>query len=114
MNPSRDAFNFFLSQLRILVEQAFGMLVMKWHIFKRPLEAKFWQTMLIIEAAFCLHNYCINNNECAAMIIATCDPESFVPSYVEHLDPLGDAVEGSKKRRHAVREALVDLIKSDG
>ena len=48
------------------------------------------------------------------MIIATCNPESFVPSYVEHLDPLGDDVEGSKKRRHAVREALVDLIKSDG
>jgi hypothetical protein len=43
LNPSRDAFNFFLSQLCIQVEQAFGMLVMKWHIFKKPLEVKFWQ-----------------------------------------------------------------------
>ncbi len=48
------------------------------------------------------------------MIIATCNPESFVPSYVEHLDTLGGPVEGCKKRRHAVREALVDQIKSDG
>jgi hypothetical protein len=71
-------------------------------------------TMLIIEAVFCLHNHCIDNNECAAMIISTCDPESVVPSYVECLDPLGDAVEGSKKRQHAVCEALVELIKSDG
>jgi hypothetical protein len=114
LNPSRDAFNFFLSQLRIRIEQAFGMLVMKWRIFKRPLEVKFWRTTIIIEAAFRLHNFCINNNECADMISAPCNPESFAPSYVEHLDPLEDAVEGSKKRRHAVREALVDLITSDG
>ena len=107
LNPSRDAFNFFLSQLRIRIEQAFGMLVMKWRIFKRPLEVKFWRTTIIIEAAFRLHNFCINNNECADMISAPCNPESFAPSYVEHLDPLEDAVEGSKKR-------LVDLIKSDG
>jgi hypothetical protein len=41
LNPSRDAFNFFLSQLCIRVKQAFGMLVMKWRIFKRPLEVSF-------------------------------------------------------------------------
>jgi hypothetical protein len=57
LNPSRDAFNFFLSQLRIRIEQAFGMLVMKWRIFKRPLEVKFWRTTIIIEAAFRLHNF---------------------------------------------------------
>jgi hypothetical protein len=48
------------------------------------------------------------------MISAPCNPESFAPSYVEHLDPLEDAAEGSRKRQHAVREALVELIKSDG
>ncbi len=48
------------------------------------------------------------------MIIAPCNLKSFAPSYVEHLDPLEDAVEGNKKRQHAVRKALVDLIKSDG
>jgi hypothetical protein len=31
------------------------------------------------------------------MIIATCNPESFVPSYVEHLDPLEDAFEERKR-----------------
>jgi hypothetical protein len=113
-NQAKDAFNFFLSQLRIRVEQAFGLLVTKWHIFKKPLEIKFWRTTLIIEAAFRLHNYYINENEYAAMTINTADPESFTPSYVEHLDPLGDPVEGGTKRRHRVREALVDKIRSDG
>ena len=48
------------------------------------------------------------------MTINTADPESFTPSYVEHLDPLGDPVEGGTKRQHRVREALVDKIRSDG
>jgi hypothetical protein len=40
-NQSKDAFIFFLSQLCIWVEQAFGMQIMKWHVFKKPLEVKF-------------------------------------------------------------------------
>ncbi len=114
LNQSKDAFNFFPSQLRIRIEQAFGLLVTKWHVFKKPLEVKFWRTTLVIEAAFHLHNYCIDKNEYAAMVVRTCDPEKFTPSYVEHLDPLGDNPEGSKRKRHAVHEALVDKIRSDG
>jgi hypothetical protein len=48
------------------------------------------------------------------MIMATCDPESFVLSYVEHLDPLGDTVEASRRKWHAVRKALEDMIRCDG
>jgi hypothetical protein len=33
-----DVFNFHLSQLRIKIEQAFGFLVNKWRVFKKPLE----------------------------------------------------------------------------
>jgi len=36
--PSRDVFNFYLSQLRIKIEQAFGMMVNKWRVFKKPLQ----------------------------------------------------------------------------
>jgi hypothetical protein len=114
LNQSKDAFNFFLSQLHIRIEQGFGLLVMKWHVFKKPLEVKFWQTTLVIEAAFHLHNYCMDKNEYAAMVVRTCDPENFTPRYVEHLDPLGDNPEGSNRKRHVVREALVDKIRSDG
>ena len=35
---NNNVFNFFLSQLRIQIEMAFGLLTMKWRIFCRPLE----------------------------------------------------------------------------
>ncbi len=35
---SKDAFIFFLSQLRIQIEQVFGLLVTKWQVFKKPVE----------------------------------------------------------------------------
>jgi hypothetical protein len=56
-DKSKDAFNFYLSQLQIRIEQAFGLLVTKWRIFKKPLEVSFWQTTLLIEACFHLHNF---------------------------------------------------------
>ncbi|KAE9161337.1 hypothetical protein PF002_g32397, partial [Phytophthora fragariae] len=33
----RDNYNFHVSQLRIRIEMAFGLLVNKWRIFKQPL-----------------------------------------------------------------------------
>ncbi len=56
-DKSKDAFDFYLSQLRIRIEQGFGLLVTKWRIFKKPLEVSFWQTTLLIEACFHLHNF---------------------------------------------------------
>ena len=55
-----DAFNFFLSQLRIKIEQAFGMLVEKWRILKSPLTRNIRAAANIIMACARLHNFCIN------------------------------------------------------
>jgi hypothetical protein len=38
--PAEDFFNFYLSQLRKKIEQAFGMMVKKWRNFKKPKELK--------------------------------------------------------------------------
>jgi hypothetical protein len=53
-------FNFFLSQLRITIEQAFGMFVGKWRIFLRPLACSFTKIPALINCAACLHNFCID------------------------------------------------------
>jgi hypothetical protein len=38
-----NVFNFHLSQLRIKIEQLFGLLVNKWRVFKKPPEfVQFW------------------------------------------------------------------------
>lgn len=53
----KDAFNFYLSQLRVKIEQAFGILVGQWGILWRPLRVKFAGRPNLIKALFRLHNY---------------------------------------------------------
>ena len=65
-NPSikhgEDDFNFFHSQVRINVECAFGMLVHRWGILRRPISAKIGlqRTTALVMALCRLHNFCIN------------------------------------------------------
>ncbi|MGH3053645.1 MAG: transposase family protein, partial [Gaiellaceae bacterium] len=58
-----DAFNFYHSQLRITVERAFGMLVHRWGILRKPFAPSISITKVIrTTLALCkLHNYCIDN-----------------------------------------------------
>jgi hypothetical protein len=112
-NSSKDDFNFFLSQLRIRIKQAFGLLVTKWRVFKKPLEVRFWRTTLLIEACFRLHTYCIDERELTVVNIGSCNPETFTPNYEEYLDPLGDG-DSAKHKRHSVREAIHNKLRSDG
>ncbi len=97
--------HFFLSQLWIRIEQAFGLLVAKWRIFKKPLDVKFWRTTLIIEAAFHLHNFCIDARESSILNHGNCDPQTFSPTYMEYLDPLSDNI---------TLKAILQKIKTDG
>eukprot|EP00475_Leptophrys_vorax_P038089 TRINITY_DN6652_c0_g1_i7.p1 TRINITY_DN6652_c0_g1~~TRINITY_DN6652_c0_g1_i7.p1 ORF type:complete len:122 (-),score=16.64 TRINITY_DN6652_c0_g1_i7:172-537(-) len=60
ITQARDSFNFYLSQLRIRIEMAFGFLVGKWRIFRRPLQVKLENPHKIIVGAMCLHNFCMN------------------------------------------------------
>ena len=59
-DPKKDCFNFYLSQLRIRIEHAFGMLVNTFGVFKRDLEVKLQHVPLLIEVAFRLHNLYID------------------------------------------------------
>ena len=53
-------YNYFLSQLRIRIEMAFGRLTTKWRIFRRDLEVGMQHASLICRCAGKLHNYVIN------------------------------------------------------
>ncbi|CAB1103509.1 unnamed protein product [Ectocarpus sp. CCAP 1310/34] len=52
-----DSFNFHLSQLRVKIEQAYGILVGQWGILWRPLRVQFAGRSALITALFRLHNY---------------------------------------------------------
>ena len=52
-----DTFNFHLSQLRVKIEQSFGILVSTWGILWRPLRVNFAGRTDLITALFRLHNF---------------------------------------------------------
>ena len=56
----RDNYNFFLSQLRIRIEMAIGILVNKWRVFKTPIHFDISKCHKIITSTIRLHNYVIN------------------------------------------------------
>ena len=58
-------YNFYLSQLRIRIEMAFGRLTTKFRIFRRNLDFSLQKSALICEAAARLHNFVIDNDDVA-------------------------------------------------
>ena len=60
-DPNKDAFNFYLSQLRIRIEMSFGLLTNKFRILKRPLEKSLKTNSRILMTCAYLHNFIINH-----------------------------------------------------
>ena len=58
-----DAYNFYLSQVRITIERAFGILVHRWGILRRPLSMSILKVPAIVTCLMRLHNFCIDNGE---------------------------------------------------
>jgi hypothetical protein len=113
VDSSKDAFNFYLSQLRIRIEQAFRLLVSKWRIFKKPLEVKLFRVFHIVQACAQLHNFCIDNRDDSAPLILNRDPESYHPNFEEFV-PAVQTLVTARSRRCTVREAIRAQLASDG
>ena len=62
---SKDAFNFYHSQLRINIECAFGMLVHRWGMLRKPIPMNITvsKTSRLVLALCKLHNFCIDNRD---------------------------------------------------
>ena len=61
---SRDDYNYYHSQVRIKIECAFGMLVKRWGILRRPISATIGlrKTTALVICLCRLHNFCIEKN----------------------------------------------------
>ncbi len=59
----RDGFNFYLSSMRIRVEQSFGILVARWGILWRPLRVSPRQLTQVDSCCIRLHNFCIEEGD---------------------------------------------------
>lgn len=61
--PVNDNYNFYLSQLRIKIEQAFGLMTTKWRRLRSPLQVSLKTASRVSVAIARLHNYCINRRQ---------------------------------------------------
>ena len=83
-DPAKDAFNFYLSQLRICIEQTFGLMSGKWRILRQPLQMKLKNAAKVFMCITRLHNFIINegnisiNNseDCVRELVLLNDDES--------------------------------------
>ena len=57
-----DAYNFYHSQVRITIERAFGILVHRWGILRRPLSISILKVPPLVMCLMKLHNFCIETN----------------------------------------------------
>jgi hypothetical protein len=75
---SKDAYNFYHSQLCIQIECAFGMMTHWWAILWSaiPMQVSIKKTIALVIAPFKLHNFCIAENDlvppfCAVDVLQT-------------------------------------------
>lgn len=62
LNLQQKVFNYRLSRARRIVECAFGILTARWRIFRRPLSTNIDNTIAIVKATVCLHNFLIQKD----------------------------------------------------
>ena len=75
LDPAHDAFNYYLSQLRIRVEMAFGRLVNMFRILNDTIVGSMERVSAILTACTRLHNFIIREDKPFTKTFATADDE---------------------------------------
>jgi len=60
LDQRKRIFNYRLSRAKRVIESAFGILVARWKIFRKPIIASLTSSERIVQATCCLHNFIIN------------------------------------------------------
>jgi len=87
-----DAYNFYLSQLRINIERAFGALVHRFPILRAPLLFPIVKVAPMVEALCRLHNFLINEQDDLKGV----DIEKANESHLEKITKFSNICSGSK------------------
>lgn len=62
LTKDEDNYNYYLSSMRIHIEQAFGLLTCRWRILKHGVLFGFEKCCVTVAVCMKLHNYCIEND----------------------------------------------------
>ncbi|CAM9928625.1 unnamed protein product [Chrysoparadoxa australica] len=63
VSTSQDTYNYYQSQIRMPIEQAFGMLSQKWAILKKPMCFKLGRVPSVVHILLRLHDWCIDHRQ---------------------------------------------------
>ena len=74
LTQAQDVYNFYLSQLRITIERAFGVFVQRWGIFWGPMRADLDTVTQIVQVCIRLHNFCIDRKDIEASALGNPTP----------------------------------------
>jgi hypothetical protein len=103
--------HFFLSQLRIHIEMAFGRLVTKWRILHCSLEVPLAKSGLVFQVCCILHNYCIdeeiNKTEAPRMEAAYCTNETVLGHILSNISSV--PASGSILHQKLVQKSYLHL-----
>jgi len=92
--PAKDAFNFYVNQLRISIEQTFGIMTTQWRILRQPLQMSLKNVAKAFTCITRLHNFCINEG-CVCIINSDENLENetgFIPSDITETTIAGNSV----------------------
>jgi DDE superfamily endonuclease len=79
LSSDKDCYNYWQSNARICIEQAFGMLVGRWGIFWRPIRAALPKASRVVVVCMKLHNFIVSNGSIAV-------PDAYEEDSILHHD----------------------------
>ena len=110
----RDDFNFYQSRCRINVECAFGLLVQRFGVLRRPMRCKLERVVLVVSVCMKLHNILIDDrmhmNQPMARDVTAKD--LFKPIDQDKVSYMPRDLK--KRQKCALRQKICDLLKSEG
>ena len=121
-STNKDAYNYFLSQLRIRIEMTFGLLTNKWRILRTSLSFRMKKSVAILSACARLHNFCLLMDDDKKKELANgmefltslelVDPMPNAPlgwAYLPTVRKL-DVVQGTSQ----IRQIILDVVTNNG
>ena len=97
-------FNYRLSRARRIIENSFGILAARWHIFRRPIIATPQNVITFTKAAIALHNY----------LRTTRSSVYCPPAFTDAEDWVGNALQGEWRRKVSEDSGLSRLEQVGG
>jgi hypothetical protein len=112
LNPDNDNFNYYLSQCRIRVEMAFGMMTQRFGVLAHPLRIHPRRIGTLMETIARLHNYTINQNHGLVNDAASAPVrnDNAGPGMVQSTEEPATPIQGES----LIRERLVARVREMG